>query len=65
MLNRSTSVHTTFKLGFERILPLLDNPPTNDLFNFLGYFETWADGLIGHHDAEGGCFANPAERIMT
>ena len=55
VFNESTLVHTTFKLGFERILPLLDNPPTNDLFNFLGYCETWANGLIGHHDGEGGC----------
>jgi len=52
VFNESTLVHTTFKLGFERILPLLDNPPTNDLFNFLGYCETWANGLIGHHDGE-------------
>lgn len=45
-------VHNTFKLGLERILPLLDNPPTNDIPNFLGYCEAWATGLVGHHESE-------------
>jgi hypothetical protein len=52
-LNLLIPVHDTFKLGIERILPLLDNPPTDDLHNFVGYCETWADGLVGHHDSEG------------
>jgi len=44
--------HNTFKLGFDRILSLLDSPPTDDLRNFLGYCEAWATGLEGHHASE-------------
>ena len=52
-LNLLISVHNTFKIGLERILPLLNDPPSNDLPNFLGYCETWAAALAGHHDSEG------------
>lgn len=52
-LNLVTPAHETFKLGYDVILPLLDNPPTHDLKNFLGYCEAWADSIAGHHDSEG------------
>jgi len=45
-------VHSGFKLGFDRILTLLDNPPTQDLRNFLGYCEAWAVCLGAHHGSE-------------
>jgi len=45
-------VHNTFKIGLERIFSFLDNPPTKDLPNFLGYCETWATAVEGHHDSE-------------
>ena len=46
------TAHATFKLGYEVILPLLDKPPTNDLQNFLGYCEAWANAIASHHDSE-------------
>ena len=45
--------HDTFKSGFDIILRNLDNPPTNDLQNFLGYCLAWARSVEGHHDIEG------------
>ncbi|KZW02261.1 hypothetical protein EXIGLDRAFT_735740 [Exidia glandulosa HHB12029] len=44
--------HNTFKFGYDIILKHLDNPPTNDLPNFIGYCEAWAISIVGHHDAE-------------
>lgn len=45
--------HNVLKLGFDNILEHLENPPSDDLKNFLGYCQAWADSLHGHHDAEG------------
>ncbi|KAK9431769.1 hypothetical protein V1505DRAFT_367825 [Lipomyces doorenjongii] len=47
-----TRVHHVFETAFYRILKLLDDPPRQDLSNFLGYCEVWCVGLIDHHDAE-------------
>ncbi|KAJ7141987.1 hypothetical protein C8R46DRAFT_968177 [Mycena filopes] len=44
--------HNTFKFGYDIIVGRLDNPPTDDLKNFLGYCEAWVDSIEGHHDAE-------------
>jgi hypothetical protein len=45
--------HNTLKAGYDVILSHLDNPPKDDLKNFLGYCEAWADSIGSHHDAEG------------
>jgi len=44
--------HDCLKLGFNNILRLLDNPPMDDLRNFLGYCSAWASAVQSHHDAE-------------
>jgi hypothetical protein len=53
------AAHETFKLGYDSILPRLDSPPTNDLKNFLGYCEAWADSIDDHHTAEGAIPSHP------
>lgn len=45
--------HAAYKVGFSNILSLLDDPPMDDLNNFLGYIHAWAVSVEGHHDAEG------------
>ncbi len=45
--------HDTYKLGFSNILSRLDDPPVDDLPNFLGYIQAWAASVEGHHDADG------------
>jgi hypothetical protein len=47
-----TLAHGVFKRGYEIILPLLDDPPKDDLHNFLGYCEAWAASIESHHEAE-------------
>ncbi|CAL1714139.1 unnamed protein product [Somion occarium] len=44
--------HDVFKAGCDSILRHLDNPPRDDLANFLGYCLAWAESIIEHHDAE-------------
>ncbi|KAJ7754522.1 hypothetical protein B0H16DRAFT_1662884 [Mycena metata] len=44
--------HDLYKLAYETIIPHLDNPPLNDLDNFLGYCRAWASSIVGHHDSE-------------
>ncbi|KZP17863.1 hypothetical protein FIBSPDRAFT_893935 [Athelia psychrophila] len=44
--------HDMLKLGLDNILIHLQNPPLQDLHNFLGYCDTWAKLLDGHHDSE-------------
>lgn len=44
--------HLTYELGYKNIIPLLDNPPLDDLKNFLGYCEAWGDSIVHHHDTE-------------
>ncbi|KAJ7640839.1 hypothetical protein DFH06DRAFT_1271425 [Mycena polygramma] len=44
--------HDLYKLGYKTILPHLDNPPLDDLDNFLGYCRAWATSIVGHHDSE-------------
>ncbi|EJD39076.1 hypothetical protein AURDEDRAFT_116273 [Auricularia subglabra TFB-10046 SS5] len=44
--------HNTFKFGYDIIMEHLENPPKDDLPNFLGYCEAWAISIVGHHDAE-------------
>lgn len=44
--------HRTFEEGYGIIVSKLDNPPTDDLKNFLGYCEAWAHSIIHHHDTE-------------
>ncbi|KAJ6632231.1 hypothetical protein B0H10DRAFT_2159604 [Mycena sp. CBHHK59/15] len=46
------NTHNTYKLGYETILPHLDNPPLDDLDNFLGYCRAWATSIVEHHDSE-------------
>ncbi|EGO04218.1 hypothetical protein SERLA73DRAFT_173661 [Serpula lacrymans var. lacrymans S7.3] len=44
--------HDTFKAGYDSIFSRLDNPPTNDLANFMGYCAAWAFAIAEHHDTE-------------
>lgn len=44
--------HNVFKLGYDSILSSLDSPPTDDLANFLGYCEAWAESIGAHHASE-------------
>ncbi|KAH7930347.1 hypothetical protein BV22DRAFT_1055309 [Leucogyrophana mollusca] len=44
--------HEIFKLGYSNIVSRLDDPPMNDLKNFLGYCSAWAKTLGHHHDTE-------------
>jgi len=44
--------HFTFKAGYDSILKHLDNPPTDDLGNFLGYCQSWAGAIDQHHGHE-------------
>ncbi|KAI0659127.1 hypothetical protein C8Q70DRAFT_152040 [Cubamyces menziesii] len=44
--------HKTFEEGYNVIVSKLDDPPTNDLKNFLGYCEAWAHAISHHHDTE-------------
>jgi hypothetical protein len=46
-------MHTLLKLGYQNIMKHLDNPPHDDLDNFLGYCEAWAATIDNHHDSEG------------
>jgi len=46
-------VHDVFKLGHANILKQLENPPLDDLPNFLGYCNSWVSMIIAHHDTEG------------
>ncbi|KAK7685704.1 hypothetical protein QCA50_011048 [Cerrena zonata] len=39
--------HDAFKLGYDMILKILENPPNNDLANFLGYCLAWASSVEG------------------
>ncbi|KAK9458608.1 uncharacterized protein V1516DRAFT_682152 [Lipomyces oligophaga] len=45
-------IHITFEKGFENIISLLDKPPSDDLYNFIGYTRTWAISLLAHHQTE-------------
>ncbi|KAI0826673.1 hypothetical protein BC628DRAFT_1319755 [Trametes gibbosa] len=44
--------HSTYEKGYENIVSLLDEPPLDDLKNFLGYCEAWAHSILHHHDTE-------------
>ncbi|KAH9849415.1 hypothetical protein C2E23DRAFT_737468 [Lenzites betulinus] len=44
--------HATYEKGYENIVSLLDNPPSNDLKNFLGYCEAWVHSILHHHETE-------------
>ncbi|KAJ6588748.1 hypothetical protein B0H19DRAFT_1100954 [Mycena capillaripes] len=46
------NTHDLYKLAYKTILPHLDNPPLDDLDNFLGYCRAWATSIVGHHDSE-------------
>ncbi|KAJ7485427.1 hypothetical protein FB451DRAFT_1229734 [Mycena latifolia] len=46
------NTHDLYKLAYKTILPHLDNPPMDDLDNFLGYCRAWASTIVGHHDSE-------------
>ncbi|KAJ7064923.1 hypothetical protein C8F01DRAFT_1128768 [Mycena amicta] len=46
------NTHDTYKAAYKTILPHLDNPPLDDLDNFLGYARAWASSIVGHHDSE-------------
>ncbi|KAI0090461.1 hypothetical protein BDY19DRAFT_940269 [Irpex rosettiformis] len=45
-------VHSIYKLGYDKIVQVLAEPPMDDLSNFLGYCSVWAAGIIEHHDNE-------------
>lgn len=47
------AAHDAFKAGFDSILSHLDKPPLDDLPNFLGYCQSWAEAIAEHHDSEG------------
>ncbi|GJJ11178.1 hypothetical protein Clacol_005410 [Clathrus columnatus] len=44
--------HEMIKSGYNSILGHLENPPMNDLSNFLGYCAVWADIVEKHHGVE-------------
>lgn len=44
--------HLTYELGYKSIVPKLDDPPMDDLKNFLGYCEAWGHSIVHHHDTE-------------
>ncbi|KAI0330633.1 hypothetical protein GY45DRAFT_725809 [Cubamyces sp. BRFM 1775] len=44
--------HRTFEEGYNVIVSKLDDPPMDDLRNFLGYCEAWTQSVIDHHDTE-------------
>jgi len=46
------NAHQAFKLGYESILKNLDNPPLDDLANFIGYCEAWVLCIEDHHESE-------------
>ncbi|KAF7325853.1 hypothetical protein MKEN_00436000 [Mycena kentingensis (nom. inval.)] len=46
------NTHELYKTAYKQILPHLDNPPLDDLFNFLFYVRAWASSIVGHHDSE-------------
>ncbi|KAJ7512632.1 hypothetical protein B0H11DRAFT_1698526 [Mycena galericulata] len=46
------NTHDTYKLAYKTIIPHLNNPPLDDLDNFLGYCRAWATSIVGHHDSE-------------
>ncbi|KAI0763150.1 hypothetical protein BC629DRAFT_1294189 [Irpex lacteus] len=46
------TAHSTFKLGYDKIIEVLADPPMNDLSNFLGYCSVWAASIMEHHDSE-------------
>jgi hypothetical protein len=45
-------VHHIIKSGHDTIMFNLNNPPRDDLENFLGYCEAWADVIETHHDIQ-------------
>lgn len=47
-----SKAHSTYKIGYDNIVSLLDRLPTDDIANFLGYCEAWAKAIEGHHDSE-------------
>ncbi|GJE85244.1 hypothetical protein PsYK624_013220 [Phanerochaete sordida] len=44
--------HDTFKLGYDKIVEVLADPPMKDLPNFLGYCQAWAKSIEEHHNSE-------------
>lgn len=44
--------HASLRVGYENILRVLEDPPLNDLQNFLGYCSAWTDVVKEHHDSE-------------
>jgi uncharacterized protein YfbU (UPF0304 family) len=56
-------VHKVLKKGYEIIMFNLDNPPMDDLENFLGYCKAWADTIANHHDSEGASRTSSRKRI--
>jgi hypothetical protein len=48
-----TQVHNIIKSGYTSIVSRLDNPPMDDLGNFLGYCEAWVNTVDVHHHIEG------------
>jgi hypothetical protein len=56
-------VHTFLELGYTNILAHLENPPRDDLPNFLGSCKAWTYVIAVHHDTEGAPRApDPAPR---
>jgi hypothetical protein len=48
-----TAAHETFKRGCDNIIAKLDDPPMDDLPNFLGYCQAWGETIESHHRSEG------------
>jgi len=59
------TAHETFKRGYDIILTHLQEPPNDDLKNFLGYCEAWAVSIEGHHDSEVSLVINLSSSILT
>jgi len=52
MFMRTVLVHNVLKMACNNILKHLENPPMDDLPNFLGYCQTWVSLLEAHHTSE-------------
>ncbi|KAH7100334.1 hypothetical protein BKA62DRAFT_771604 [Auriculariales sp. MPI-PUGE-AT-0066] len=44
--------HSVIKQGYASIMKHLDNPPLDDLTNFIGYCDSWVGCIVNHHDSE-------------
>ncbi|KAL0576471.1 hypothetical protein V5O48_005516 [Marasmius crinis-equi] len=44
--------HENFQIGLDRILQLVQSPPTDDISHFCGYLQAWGAAIHAHHETE-------------